>query len=110
MLPIKGGAQPVRGRGLQKLADEHLFAGKQGSTFTRPQPHGRQPLESVGLLMVICSTWKNSNRTDFYSWEASLQVAKCGLSSRFSGAELAPDVCEHQYRILFCLKWKPCAA
>ncbi|NLF59883.1 MAG: hypothetical protein GX574_01920 [Lentisphaerae bacterium] len=106
MLPIKGGAQPVRGRGLQKLADEDtLFAGKQGQYFYAPAaPWAAARLESVGLLMVICFDMKELQPDGFfYSWGGITSSGEMRtFEPIFGSRELAPgDVCEHQYRILF---------
>ncbi len=106
MIPVKGGAQPVRGRGLQKLADEDtLFAGKAGQYFYAPAaPWAAARLESAGLLMVICFEPEEMQPDGFfYSWGGITANGEMRtFEPVFGSRSLKPgEAHEHHYRILF---------
>lgn len=106
IMPVKGGAQPVRGRGLQKLADDDtLFAGKAGQYFYAPAaPWAAARLESADLLMVICFEAKDMQPDGFfYTWGGTTSNGEMRtFEPVFGSRNLAPgETHEHRYRILF---------
>ncbi|MFA6931259.1 MAG: hypothetical protein WCT05_13120 [Lentisphaeria bacterium] len=106
MMPVKGGAQPVRGRGLQKLADEDtLFAGKAGQYFFAPAaPWAAAHLKSANLLMVICFDPEDMQPDGFfYSWGGITTNGEIHtFEPVFGNRKLNPgETHEHRYRIIF---------